>query len=232
MENQTTTYDYKNDPTFTQMPPVTFLTGIGTDVGKSYATGWLARELAAQEGPKSVITQKFIQTGNHGSSEDIELHRKIMGTGPLPEDLDHTTAPIILSYPCSPDLAAKIDHTTIDLSLATKATEKLLKSYRHVIVEGAGGILVPINGFYTTIDYVAEQHLPAIVVTNGQLGSINHALLTLEALQSRGIAVHAVIYNPHFDKDATICADTIDYLRRWLATHMPATRFTIMPKEF
>ena len=72
------------------MSQVTFITGIDTDAGKSYATGWLARELASQ-GLK-VATQKFIQTGCDAFSEDIELHRKITGTGPLPEDTDHTTA--------------------------------------------------------------------------------------------------------------------------------------------
>ena len=79
-----------------------FISGIDTDAGKSYCAGWWARELMAQG--KTVVTQKFIQTGNREFSEDIEVHRKIMGTGMLPEDLDHTTAPVIFSYPCSPHL--------------------------------------------------------------------------------------------------------------------------------
>ncbi len=57
-------------------PKALFITGIGTDVGKSYATGWLAKEIAATG--KSVITQKLIQTGNRDVSEDIEIHRRIM----------------------------------------------------------------------------------------------------------------------------------------------------------
>lgn len=59
------------------LPDILFVTGIGTDVGKSYATGWLARELTRTG--RKVITQKFIQTGNHDYSEDIDVHRKVMG---------------------------------------------------------------------------------------------------------------------------------------------------------
>ena len=99
-----------------------FITGIGTDIGKSYATGWLANKLVAEG--KSVITQKFIQTGNKDMSEDILLHRKIMNIPLQTEDLLHITAPVILSYPASPHLAAKIDKTSIDLSAIEDATEQ------------------------------------------------------------------------------------------------------------
>lgn len=78
-------------------PEEIFITGIGTDVGKSYATGWLAREL--NDNGISCITQKMIQTGNVDMSEDIERHRKIMETGLLAVDLCHITAPVIFSYP-------------------------------------------------------------------------------------------------------------------------------------
>lgn len=81
------------------MSEVIFITGIDTDAGKSYATGYIARELSRQG--HRVVTQKFIQTGCTDSSEDIELHRRITGTGMLPEDLDHTTAPVIFTYPAS-----------------------------------------------------------------------------------------------------------------------------------
>ena len=86
-----------------------------------------------------VITQKFIQTGNTGISEDIELHRRIMGIPLQREDLDGTTCPITFTYPASPQLAAEIDNREIDLSLVEKSTGKLLESYDTVLLEGAGG---------------------------------------------------------------------------------------------
>ena len=73
-----------------------FITGIDTNIGKSYATGWLAREWNSK-GIKT-ITQKMIQTGNVGHSEDIDLHREIMGIPFTPEDKERITFPIVYSY--------------------------------------------------------------------------------------------------------------------------------------
>lgn len=201
-----------------------FITGIGTDVGKSWATGWLARRYM-DEG-KSVITQKFIQTGNVGYSEDIDVHRRIMGIDKTQEDIEMLTAPEIFSYPCSPDLAAKIDGRPISFDKIRKATEELASKYDVVLIEGAGGIMVPLEGDYLTIDYIREHNLPTVVVTNGQLGSINHTLLTLYAIENYGIELAEVVYNHHFDKDATICADTIAYLKRYLRKHFPSASFS------
>lgn len=203
-----------------------FITGIGTDVGKSWATGWLARR-AMSEG-KSVITQKFIQTGNEGRSEDIEVHRQIMGTGMTEEDKEMITAPEIFSYPCSPDLASKIDKREIDFNKIVKATETLESRYDLVLIEGAGGIMVPLKGEYLTIDYIKDHDLPTIVVTNGQLGSINHTLLTLYAIKQYGIRLAEVVYNHHFDKDPVICVDTIEYLKKYLKKDFPGVQLTEM----
>ena len=117
-----------------------FVSGIDTDAGKTYVTGYIARHL--MDTGKRVITQKFIQTGNIGFSEDIELHRRIMGTGMLPEDIDHTTAPVIFSYPASAQLAARIDGKEIDLDVIDRATQRLLSLYDIVLMEGAGGLAI------------------------------------------------------------------------------------------
>ena len=105
------------------MNGVYFISGIDTDAGKTYITGMLAKRLM-EKGHK-VATQKFIQTGNDTWSEDIEAHRKIMGIEMLPEDLDHTTAPVIFSYPASAQLAARIDGRDIDLDIIKKSTDIL-----------------------------------------------------------------------------------------------------------
>lgn len=94
----------------------------------------------------SCITQKMIQTGNIGKSEDIDRHRSIMRSGYLPEDLSGITAPQIFSYPASPHLAAEIDHRQIDLDAISNATDTLRQRYSHVLVEGAGGLMVPLIG--------------------------------------------------------------------------------------
>lgn len=210
-------------------PKALFITGIGTDVGKSYATGWLAKEIAATG--KSVITQKLIQTGNRDVSEDIEIHRRIMGIPMQSVDLCRVTAPIILSYPVSPHLAAKIDGIELDYGVASAATDTLLNKYDHVLIEGAGGLMVPLKERYLTIDYITGHKLPTVVVTNGRLGSISDTLLTLSALAAAGADVFAVIYNPYFDKDKTIADETLGYLAAYVQEKFPDTLFLSMPAD-
>ena len=210
------------------MKEIIFVSGIGTNVGKSYATGWLANKLNSEK--KNAITLKMIQTGNDGYSEDIDIHRKIMGLPLLDEDKDFTTAPIIKTYPASPHLAAKIDHCTIDLSKIDRSTEKLFEKYDTILMEGAGGLMVPITETYTTIDYIREHNLPLALVTNGQLGSISHTLLALEAIKTRQIKLKYVVYNPYFDEDKIIAEETQKYLGEFLKKNFPETEYLIMNK--
>ena len=206
---------------------VIFISGIDTDAGKSYATGYIARTLA--EKGISTVTQKVIQTGCRHYSEDIELHRRIMGVNPLPQDTDHTTAPVIFTYPASAQLAARIDGREIDLSAVADATAKLAAQFDVVLIEGAGGLMVPITDTYTTIDYVADHNLPIALVTNGKLGSINHTLLSLEAIKSRNIPLKWLIYNEHFDTDPIISADTRGYISRYLERNFPSAEIILVP---
>lgn len=205
-----------------------FVSGIDTDAGKSYCTAWLAKELA-NKGHR-VITQKFIQTGNVGHSEDIDLHRRIMGTGYLPEDREGLTMPEIYSYPCSPHLAARIDGRPIDFDKIERATLELASRYDRVLVEGAGGLMVPLTEDFLTIDYVAQKRYPLVFVTSGKLGSINHTLLSFEAIQRRGITLDTVLYNLYPPvKDTTIQEDTQAYIQRYLEKYFPETHFLTVP---
>lgn len=206
-----------------------FVSGIDTDAGKTYATAYYAMMLK-QEG-HSVITQKFIQTGCRDTSEDIEAHRRLMNVGVMPEDEAGITAPVIFTYPASAQLAARLDGCSVDLSKIEQATDTLLERYDRVLIEGAGGLLVPITDDYFAIDYVAEHHLPLILVTNGRLGSINHTLLSLEAIAHCGIELRAVIYNQHFDTDAIIAQDTTEFIHRYLSKHFPAAEYILMPEH-
>lgn len=205
-----------------------FISGIDTDAGKTYCTAWLAKELADKG--RRVITQKFIQTGCTGSSEDIDAHRSLTGTGPLPEDAEGLTAPIILTYPASAQLAARIDGVEIDLSLIDKARAELARRYDDVLIEGAGGLMVPITDDFMAIDYVATRKLPVALVTNSKLGSINHTLLSMEALRNRGIELRYLLFNEYdYGAGPEIFADTLGYLERLLRRDYPATRLLRVP---
>ena len=172
---------------------VYFVSGIDTDAGKSVVTGVIARSMRKKG--VNVITQKFIQTGWKGISEDILKHREIMGVDPFPEDLDGTTCPYVMSYPCSPHLAAEIDGVDIDLARIGRSTQILSDRYDLVLLEGAGGLFVPVTRSYLTIDYIQENHLPLILVCSSKLGGLNHALMSLEHCRLRGIEVAYVVYN-------------------------------------
>lgn len=205
------------------LKPIYFVSGIDTDAGKTVVTGVLARYWRSQG--VSLITQKMIQTGCVDLAEDIVSHRQIMGIALLPEDLDGTTCPLVFSYPASPHLAARIDKRELDLKLVERSTEALLKKYDTVLLEGAGGLLVPLEGEYTTLDYIQEHDLPLIIVTSSRLGSINHTLLSLEVCETRGLEVDMLVYNDYPPTAEVITNETRDYLRNYLAMHYPKALF-------
>ena len=209
------------------MSETLFISGIDTDAGKSYCTAWLARQM--MDRGLTVATQKFIQTGNVGRSEDIELHRRLCGIAPLPEDLDLTTSPVIFSYPASAQLAARIDGREIDLRLVDRSREILSSRYDVLLIEGAGGLMVPVTDDFLTIDYISSRRLPLALVTNGILGSINHTILSLEAIAARGIELKYLLYNTHFDTDAIIAEDTRGFISRYISRHFPTTEILDVP---
>ena len=205
------------------MGKVLFISGIDTDVGKTVATGVLAKQLAAQG--HRVITQKMVQTGCTGLSADLQTHRHIQGIAWLPEDLDGTTCPYVFAHPCSPHLAAALEQTEIDDTRITAATEQLAAYYDYVLLEGVGGLAVPYRDNTTTLDYVARQGYPVVLVTSARLGSINHTLLSLAACHMRGITLDTVVYNHYPCGDQLIKEDTRRYLRQHLAAHFPQTKW-------
>ncbi|MHA3893285.1 dethiobiotin synthase [Acinetobacter sp. GXMZU3951] len=205
-----------------------FVSGIDTGIGKTYATGYLAK-LWNAEGQRT-ITQKLIQTGNVDVSEDIEQHREIMGTGFLPEDDSKLTMPEIFTYPASPHLATKIDGREIDFAKIEHATQQLADKFEVVLLEGAGGLMVPLTTEMLTIDYLADKKFPVILVSSGRLGSINHTILSLEALKARGLSLYALAYNLNDEsQDPIISKDTAEYLKTYLAQHFPEAHWIDIP---
>ena len=208
---------------------VYFVSGIDTGIGKTYATGYLAKLWNTQG--QSTITQKLIQTGNVDVSEDIEKHRDIMGIGWLPEDHEKLTMPEIFSYPASPHLATQLDGRDIDFDKIEKATQILQQRFDVVLLEGAGGLMVPLTTELLTIDYIEQKKLPVILVSSGRLGSINHTLLSLEALKQRGLSLYALAYNLNDEsQDELISKDTAQYLQNYLKQNFPEAKWFDIPK--
>ena len=205
---------------------ILFISGIGTNIGKSVVTGYLYKKML-NRGIR-VITQKLIQTGCTHTPEDVETHRKIAGVPFTAEDKSGLTCPYIFTYPCSPHLAAEIDKRTIDLAYLTACTKQLSERYDTVLLEGAGGLMVPLTREVLTIDYVAQQKYPVALVTSGILGSLNHTLLSLEALKNRNMKLHSIIYNRYPSSDSLIEADSLDFIREYCKIYFPNAEIELL----
>ena len=169
------------------------VSGIDTGIGKTVATGLMARWF--KDNGIRAITMKMAQTGCSGLSEDIVEHRKRAGQQMFEEDAMGITCPYVFPVPCSPHLAARLDGRIIDPEVIHGAAEELAGDYDYVLLEGAGGLFVPLNDSTLIIDLCADRKWPVILVTGPRLGSINHTLASLEALDRRNIELAGLIYN-------------------------------------
>ncbi|SNS51518.1 dethiobiotin synthetase [Ekhidna lutea] len=152
------------------------IAGIGTDTGKTVASAILCKALKADY-------WKPVQAGD---LENTDSHKVKKWS---PETIIHPEA-YRLTQPMSPHAAATIDDVTIEESrLQIPTTDN------NLIIELAGGLMVPIREDYLNIDWVASTGLPVILVSNYYLGSINHTLLSLYALKSRNIPLLGLIFN-------------------------------------
>ena len=191
-----------------------FVSGIDTGIGKTMATGLMARRLVMSG--RDVITVKMVQTGNVGQSEDLAMHRSICGGVRFPEDDEGLTAPQIFAFPSSPMLAASLENRRVDVAAIARAVRLCASRHEIVLVESAGGLDVPLTEDVLSADLAASEGWPLVLVTCGRLGSINHTLLSLEAAKSRGMKVAGVVHNWCADADARIDADARETVRRRL----------------
>ncbi|PIE22754.1 MAG: dethiobiotin synthase [Planctomycetota bacterium] len=199
------------------MRKVLAISGIDTDVGKSVVTGCIAKGLSDQG--HRVVTVKAVQTGCSGISDDIRVHRRFMGMDLLEQDRSGVTCPYLYRKPCSPHLAARIEGEAIDSQKISDVVRLLSEEYQPVLVEGAGGLFVPLTDDLLMIDYFREQGWPMVLVSGPRLGSINHTLASLEALASRGMELAAIVYNRFGSEDAEICSDSLGVIGRFCKSY-------------
>ena len=154
-----------------------FITGISTDVGKTIASAIIIEALQADY-------WKPIQAGDLEHSDTHKVQSLVSNT----QSHFHSNS-YALQTPASPHLAAAIDGITIAMNEIQEP-----KTNNHLVVEGAGGILVPLNETQSVVDLIQPDY-KVIVVSRHYLGSINHTLLTIEALQNRKIQVAGIIFS-------------------------------------
>lgn len=154
-----------------------FITGIGTDVGKTVASAIITEALQADY-------WKPIQAGDLENSDSYKIKSYISNSKTVIHENSYK-----LKTPASPHYAAAIDNITIDLNKITEPTTN-----NNLVIEGAGGILVPLNDKEIIVDLIQKDY-KVIVVSRHYLGSINHTLLTIEALKNRQINIAGIIFS-------------------------------------
>jgi dethiobiotin synthetase len=171
-----------------------FVTGTGTGVGKTVVCGLLAGFLRARG--MRVTTQKWVETGVTDGPSDIDVHQRLMGDpGVAAEPPPADRCPYRFSLPASPHLAAALENRRVDPAVIESAFRRLAETHDAVLVEGAGGFLVPLSEELLTGDLVARIGLPVLVVAGNRLGCVNDVLLTVEAVRRRGIPLLGLVFN-------------------------------------
>lgn len=154
-----------------------FITGIGTDVGKTIASAIITEALEADY-------WKPIQAGDLDNSDSHKVKKYISNAKTTFHDNSYA-----LNTPASPHLAANIDNVVINVE-----NIKVPKTKNNLVIEGAGGLFVPLNEKDTIVDLIQPDY-KVIVVSRHYLGSINHTLLTIEALKNKNISIAGIIFN-------------------------------------
>ena len=172
----------------TRPGPGLFVTGTDTGVGKSLVACALARALRARGVDVGVMKPAETGVGPGGPLDARALREAAGALDPLEE-----ICPEAFVLPAAPAVAAQAEGRKVDLGRIRDAAARLRARHEFLLVEGAGGALVPLAAGVTMLDLAGELALPVLVVARGALGTINHTLLTLEALASRGIPLAGVV---------------------------------------
>jgi dethiobiotin synthetase len=206
-----------------------FITGTGTEVGKTIFTAGLTCWL--KNNGLNVIPMKPIQTGaqktlNGWIAPDLDYVLKIADIVPPERELGKMQ-PFCYETACSPHLAGNLAGEKYpNIQIIKKNLIDLQQKHDIVLVEGAGGIFVPIDQKLTMLDLMQELDLPVILVANSSLGTLNHTLLSVFALKSRGIKMAGFVLNditPVSEEDKYIREDNVKTLIEFSKEHYLGT---------
>jgi dethiobiotin synthetase len=178
-----------------------FITGTDTAVGKTFVACALAHALRARG--RRVAVMKPVETGVESEPEDA-LRLRAAAADPAPLDV---ICPYRLRAPLAPALAARVEGVTIDIERLTALVARRAAAADVLLVEGAGGLLVPLAGRTTWAELAARCALPLLIVGANRLGTINHCALTARAAMASGLAVRGVVLSQR-DREADPSAAT------------------------
>ena len=185
-----------------------FIAGTDMEVGKTVVAAGLLRWFRGRG--VDAVPMKPVETGVAApapapapapgtpgtgcAAGDLRFCLDVAGLQPSAADLADM-APFQYAPACSPHLAGRLEGRYPDIDTILASAERLARRHELVLIEGAGGVLVPLNETQTTVDLIAAGRLPVILVARGGLGTINHTLLSIEALRGRGVDLLGVVFN-------------------------------------
>jgi dethiobiotin synthetase len=184
-----------------------FVAGTGTDVGKTHLCGLLL-DFLLKEGIQGGY-QKWAATGSEYPPADLAQCLGMAGV-PLVPELVSSQVVHHFALPASPHLAAEQEGRVVEPELIRRKYREMCGLHELLVVEGVGGVMVPLRRDLLLIDLLAELKIPTLVVAKSGLGTINHTLLTLAALRHREIPVLGVVFSDGApEEDALLVADNM-----------------------
>jgi dethiobiotin synthetase len=192
-----------------------FVTATGTDIGKTFVACGMIRALRGRG--RAVDALKPIVTGfdaRTAHTSDTGRLLAALGRAVTPNEIAQVSA-FRLRAPLSPDMAARIEGASIDVkALNTFCRNAISRRKDALIIEGIGGIMVPLDERYTVLDWMIEIRLPAILVAGSYVGTLSHTLSALDVLDRHKLKVAAVVVSETPGSAATL-ADTAETIRRF-----------------
>jgi len=170
-----------------------FITGTDTEVGKTVVSAGLA--LVLRERGIKVGIMKPIATGCYGPDERLISSDAAFLMEAAENEFPPLHSPTRFRNPLSPNVAAMLEKKEVDIDRILKSYQKLQKHYDFLIVEGIGGIMVPLKKDYYVANLIRDMKLPLVIVSYAGLGAINHTLLTVDAAMIRGLDIKGVVFN-------------------------------------
>ena len=181
-----------------------FITGTGTDLGKTYIAGLIVKKLA--DAKQSAAYYKAAMSGNDRRTDgslipgDALFVQKTAGISQPLEEM----CPYVYEHAYSPHLASRIEGHPVQMDVVKAGYYKVCSAYDFVTMEGSGGILCPICFDEAKIqleDVIKELHLPSILIADAGLGTINSVVLTVEYMKAKNLPVKGIIYNRYHGND-------------------------------
>jgi len=176
-----------------------FVTGTDTGVGKTVVTAALATAFRADRydvvALKPFATGAAMIQGRRASADALFIERAAASGEPI-----DVINPVLLDAPLAPSVAARLEEREVDVEAAVEHCKRVAARHQLALIEGIGGLLVPLNEGTLVADFAAELGLPIVIVARPDLGTLNHTALTADCARSRGLPIAGVVINGYPDR--------------------------------